>query len=66
MSKRNRPAKEPVKSDSITALIKAATEKLRGEGATERGLDVKHTCDPIEIRDLKDWVAGRLWRRDGE
>src|SRR5262245_34068885 len=28
--------------------------------------EVRHPVDPIEIRDLRDWVADRPWRNDGE
>jgi len=32
----------------------------------EMGLAAKQTSDPIETRDLKDWVEDRPWRGEGE
>ena len=54
---------------TVAAILQAARLKAQygavltaPEGPAEMDVD-KHACDPIEIRDLKDWVEGRFWRR---
>ena len=47
-----------------TARLKAQFAAVLAAPEVPAELEVdKHACDPIEIRDLKDWVQGRLWRR---